>query len=112
MNNHKSTIRTHKRTPIALHFNSLNHTINHLSVIPIESLTNNSIFNRRSREYYWQLRSGTIYPKGLNNYPVNLRESTRVTPSQTNPVLETTSRSNSIITDFELLETLCFLYNT
>ena len=112
MNNHKSTIRTHKRTPIALHFNSLNHTINHLSVIPIEVLTNNSIFNRRSREYYWQLRLGTIYPKGLNNYPVNLRESTRVTPSQTSSVLETTSRSNALITDFELLETLCYLYNT
>ena len=110
MNNHKSTIRTHKRTPIAIHFNSPHHNINHLSVTPIEILTTNSIFNRRSREYYWQLRLGTIFPKGLNNYPVNLSDSTAAAHCKSNPILETTS--NSMTTDFELLETLCFLFET
>ncbi len=110
MNNHKSTIRTNKRTPIAMHFNSLHHTINHLSVIPIEVFTTNNIFNRRSREYYWQLRLGTIFPKGLNNYPVNLIATPTLTQVKTNTVLEPTI--NTSITDFELLETLCFLYNT
>jgi hypothetical protein len=71
MNNHKSTIRTNKKTAIAIHFNSPNHSIDQLSVTPIEVLTNNSIFHRRTREYYWQLRLGTIFPKGLNNYPVD-----------------------------------------
>lgn len=71
INNHKSTIRTNKKTAIAIHFNSPNHTIDHLSVTPIESFTTNSIFHRRTREYYWQLRLGTIFPKGLNNYPLD-----------------------------------------
>lgn len=111
MNNHKSTIRTYKRTPIALHFNSPNHNINHLSVTAIEVFTTNSIFNRRSREYYWQLRLGTIFPKGLNNYPVDLNETSKPTlvPFITNIDAEPTISSN--VTDLELLETLCSLYD-
>ena len=110
MNNHKSTIRTNKKTPIAIHFNSPHHTINHLSVTPIEVLTTNSIFHRRSREYYWQLRLGTIFPKGLNNYPVYSCETTAVKSSKINTTNQTSS--NAIITDSELLETLCFLYDS
>ena len=94
---------------IAIHYNSLNHTINHLSVTPIEILTTNNIFNRRSREYYWQLRLGTIFPKGLNNYPVNICDSTTSTTFTNNTTLETTS--NAMTTDSERLETLCFLYD-
>ena len=109
MNNHKSTIRTNKRTPIAIHFNSPHHNINHLSVTPIEILTTNSIFIRRSREYYWQLRLGTIYPKGLNNYPIKGSDYAAVRPLKANMNLEATS--NPTITDSELLETLCFLYD-
>jgi hypothetical protein len=71
MNNHKSTIRTKKPTPIAIHFNSVGHTSENLSVVPIEQLKTNNFLHRRAREYYWQLRLGTIYPRGLNNFPVN-----------------------------------------
>jgi len=119
INNHKSTIRTYKHTPIALHFNSPHHTIHDLSVIPIEVLTTNNIFDRRSREYYWQLRLGTMFPKGLNNYPVNLDNSNSVIPIRDNPVnLENSNsmipiRDNTIIqtTDAELLETLHYLFD-
>ena len=52
MNNHKSTIIANKKTAIAIHFNSPLHTFNDLSVIIIETLKTNSIFDRRSREYY------------------------------------------------------------
>jgi len=110
MNNHKSTIRTNKKTPIAIHFNSPHHTMDHLSVTIIEVCNNNSIFNRRSREYYWQLRLGTIFPKGLNNFPINLSEITTLTPNIHNTNLETIN--NSLITDSELIEILCFLYET
>ena len=71
--------------------------------------TTNNVFNRRSREYYWQLRLGTIFPKGLNNYPVNISDSTTSSPFKNNIFLETIN--NVTITDSELLETLCFLYN-
>jgi hypothetical protein len=30
--------------------------------------------NRRSREFYWQLTLGTIFPSGLNAFPVDLRD--------------------------------------
>src|SRR5687768_6768101 len=58
---------------IRIHFNSNNHNISHLKVMPIEQLNSNNISDRRSREYYWQLALGTIFPKGLNNFPVENR---------------------------------------
>ena len=73
MNSHRYCIRLNKDTPIAIHFNSKNHNISHLKIMPIEKLKTNNINDRRSREYYWQLTLGTIFPKGLNNFPVEKR---------------------------------------
>jgi hypothetical protein len=71
LNGHRSDIKTKKHTPIGIHFNSTNHSINNVQIIPIEILNTDNINFRRSREFYWQLRIGTIFPNGLNNYPVN-----------------------------------------
>ena len=46
---------------------------------------------RLNREYYWQLRIGTVFPKGLNNYPID------------NQVL-TNSQHLNTSTNFELLD--------
>jgi len=96
INNHKSTIRTGKLTPIAIHFNSNDHSIENLSVNIIETFNTNNLMHRRTREYYWQLRLGTIYPKGLNNFPV------------TNKELVVNKNIHSTI-DFELLDILLSL---
>ena len=112
MNNHKSTIRTNnKKSPIAIHFNSPNHTIDHLSVTPIEVLTTNNSFHRRTREYYWQIRLGTIYPKGLNNYPTEVSNTTKLLPVENNTNSQTNSKNNNNLgtTDLELLNILCSL---
>ena len=58
--------------------------------------------------YYWQIRLGTIFPNGLNYYPVNLTENTAL---QSFPNTNTTIINNSSVTHIELPETLCFLYN-
>ena len=73
MNAHRYCVRTNKDTPIGIHFNSVDHNISHLNVIPIEQLKVNNISDRRAREYFWQLTLGTIFPKGLNNFPVEKR---------------------------------------
>jgi len=96
MNNHKSTIRTKKLTPIAIHFNSLGHTSENLSATLLEKFNTNSILHRREREYYWQLRLGTIYPRGLNSYPIN------------NTTLNT---QYSLNPDNTLVNILCQLYD-
>jgi len=49
--------------------------------------------HRRTRDYYWQLRLGTIYPKGLNNFPVANKE-----------LLVNKNKNNT--SDVELLEIL------
>ncbi len=71
MNRHRSNIHLNQNTAIAIHFNSDQHNLAHLSVIPIELIINDGKMERLKREYYWQLRLGTIHPKGLNNYPIH-----------------------------------------
>lgn len=69
-NNHKSTIIKNINTPVGLHFNSLGHSLRHLSITPLEGLINTDGYLRRSREAYWQLELGTLFPLGLNQFPV------------------------------------------
>ena len=80
---------------------ALNHAIHDLSVIPIETLHTDNLFHRRQREYYWQLRLGTIYPKGLNGYPVNNKELTT----------QSEKSKNDSVLDSELLDNLMYLLN-
>jgi hypothetical protein len=74
MNGHRSCVKLNKDTPVGIHFNSKNHDISHLSIIPIEKLQSDNLTDRRSREIFWQLRLGTVFPKGLNNFPVDIRK--------------------------------------
>jgi GIY-YIG catalytic domain len=71
MNNHRSCISQNRDTPIGIHFNSIGHNLTHVKVIPIEVQYNTR--DRRSREYFWQLHLSTIFPKGLNKFPVDKR---------------------------------------
>ena len=70
MNGLRSVVHLNKDTPIGIHFNSPNHNLTHLRIIPIELLPSLSITQRRSREQYWQLKIGTLFPQGLNAFPV------------------------------------------
>jgi len=74
MNGHRSCINLNRDTPIGIHFNSKGHNLSHLNVMPIEQLYTLDINHRRSREFYWQLTLGTIFPSGLNAFPVDLRD--------------------------------------
>ena len=74
MNAHRYCINSNKDTPIGIHFNSKNHNISHLKIMPIEKVKGISTNDRRSRECFWQLTLGTIFPKGLNNFPVEKRQ--------------------------------------
>ena len=70
---HRHDIKANNLTPIGTHFNKANHTFKDLKIIAIETLNTKTIYDRRTREFYWQLRLGTIFPKGLNNSLVNER---------------------------------------
>ena len=73
LNNHRSDIKNNKPTTIAIHFNLEGHSYNNLEIIPIEIIDPklNSLEFRRARETHWQTTLGTIYPLGLNNYPID-----------------------------------------
>jgi hypothetical protein len=73
MTGHRSCINLNKNTPIGIHFNSIGHNIHNFTVTPIEIVQSDKINDRRTREYYWQLKLGTIFPKGLNGFPVEQR---------------------------------------
>jgi tripartite motif-containing protein 2/3 len=72
MNAHRYNILNKKPTAIGIHFNSPQHSIAHLSVMPIEKLQDhNNVTKRHGREYYWQKELHTQFPKGLNNFPID-----------------------------------------
>ena len=98
MNAHRSCIKLNRSTPIGIHFNSINHNITHLQVTPIEQLKTDNITDRRGREFFWQLQLGTIFPKGLNSFPVLER-------------LKFQNLNICSFTDLELFDTLTCLEN-
>ena len=67
---HRSCIKLNKPTPIGIHFNSTDHSILDFSFTPIEQLTTDNVNNRRTRESFWQFKLGTVFPKGLNSFPI------------------------------------------
>jgi hypothetical protein len=70
---HRSCVKLNNennKTPISIHFNSIGHDLSHMEVIPIEQLSENNDMYRRARETFWQLTLGTIFPYGLNHFPV------------------------------------------
>lgn len=69
INNHLSCIRTHKQTPIGMHFNLPNHSITDFRIHAIDHIT--SKYNIQhllsTKETYWQNTLLTIFPHGLNH---------------------------------------------
>lgn len=70
LNNHISDIKLHKKTAIAIHFNLPEHTHDNLNVTIIENTTNLSKVETERLEYNFIKKLNTIYPNGLNNYPI------------------------------------------
>src|SRR5580704_10857751 len=70
MNAHRQSIRDHKETLVAMHFNGAC-SLEHLSVQPIEIISGNGrgerpIKQRKLREAFWMKELRTVYPYGLN----------------------------------------------
>lgn len=70
LNNHRSDIKNNKNTAVALHFNSPNHSITDLRVTPILTLKELTFEERGRLEFQSMKTLGTIYPAGMNHYPL------------------------------------------
>jgi hypothetical protein len=70
LNNHRSDIRLNKNTAVAKHFNSPQHNVQHLTIIPIHNIENLNITDRLHLEKDYMKALDTIYPKGMNFYPL------------------------------------------
>jgi GIY-YIG catalytic domain len=72
LTDHRSNIKHRKNTPIAIHFNSANHSAADLRAVAIEQIRDSerTLTVRRQREQYWQNKLGTKHPQGLNELPV------------------------------------------
>ena len=66
VNDHRSDITRKIDTPIGLHFNTTEHKIFHLKIIPIEKIHYENNNYRKIREKFWINKLQTGYPKGLN----------------------------------------------
>lgn len=71
LNDHISCAKLRKTTAISVHFNSLNHKISDINILPIELIKTNCIETRRKREVAWINKLNTAYPHGLNYLPIN-----------------------------------------
>jgi GIY-YIG catalytic domain len=67
INDHLSNIRTVKSTPVALHFNLQDHSIEDFQISAIEQIPDSSLQHRLIKESTWQNLLQTAYPLGINN---------------------------------------------
>jgi hypothetical protein len=70
LNNHRSDIICRKSTAIAKHFNEPLHNCRNLTIMPIYNLSGLSIDERNKMENEYMQLLNTVYPKGLNHYPL------------------------------------------
>jgi hypothetical protein len=71
LTNHRSTIKTGRDATLANHFTQKDHSINDLSITPIEQLQNENDerknkHKRLTRETYWIKELMTYTPYGIN----------------------------------------------
>lgn len=71
LNNHISDIKLNKKTTISIHFNQPYHSYNNLQIIAIKSTKDLDINDTVKLEYDFMKNLNTIYPWGLNYYPIN-----------------------------------------
>lgn len=69
LTDHRSNIKHNKATPIAIHFNSLQHDAADLILTPVQLLVDATKETRLKTEKLWSKRLNTFYPHGLNNLP-------------------------------------------
>ena len=71
LTNHRSNIKTKKLTPISIHFNLPQHTLNNLKIMPIHQFPNTySTTNILKLEKFYINTYKTYYPWGINYYPI------------------------------------------
>ena len=70
LNNHRSNINLNKPTAIGIHFNEPRHSHKNLKILPIIDITQHNKFNRDKIEKSYMTKLNTIYPHGLNYYPL------------------------------------------
>ena len=63
---HRSNINKNTGTPVALHFNSSNHSLSDLRCIAIEKQFTDNYERRLKREAFWMTKLKTVLPHGLN----------------------------------------------
>ena len=63
--NHVSSVKTRKPYPIAIHFNSPNHTIKDVELTVIEACIGDDT-RRKLKESHWIHQLHTLQPYGLN----------------------------------------------
>ena len=70
MNGHQSDYNCKlPNKPVAVHFNSVGHTFNDLSITVIEQLWRDNVAHRKSRESYWIHTLRSLTPQGMNIDP-------------------------------------------
>ena len=70
MNGHRSDYnRKLPDKPVAVHFNSVGHTFNDLSILVIEQMWRDDSAHRKTRESYWIHTLRSLTPHGLNLDP-------------------------------------------
>lgn len=70
LNNHRSDISLKKNTAVALHFNEPTHKLSDLKITPILDISQLNFDQRSHLEFEHMKMLDTIYPKGLNLYPI------------------------------------------
>lgn len=70
LNNHRSNTHLKKPTAISIHFNEPRHSFDDLLIIPILDISPFNLEQRNEIEKSYMCKLNTIYPQGLNNYPI------------------------------------------
>ncbi|GFO28084.1 hypothetical protein PoB_005458900 [Plakobranchus ocellatus] len=78
-NHHRFTIHNDRDTPVAKHFNLIDHNIQHLNIIAIDHFPHSNTISRLNKETFWIHTLKTTEPQGLNmneqsSFPIHLRQ--------------------------------------
>ena len=70
LNNHRSDIKLKRPTAISLHFNEPGHSVRDLKITPVADINGFCTSDRAKIEYEFMTLLDSIYPAGLNCYPI------------------------------------------
>jgi hypothetical protein len=66
---HRSTIGTNTGTPLTMHFNQADHSLDDMGCMVIEQVSSSTEIGRLKRESFWITKLRTLIPEGLNADP-------------------------------------------